>query len=100
MTPDLKDSVAQDLLSDCQDALGRLTVDGVTAPPLTAAETRVLQFLPSHLQLPQIGEHLTISTNTVKTHIRAIHHKLGVSTRGQAVERAQELGLLEAPAYD
>ena len=100
MTPDLEDSVAADLLRDSQRALTLLTLDGVASPALSAAETRVLQFLPSHLQLSQIGEHLFISTNTVKTHVRAIHHKLGVSSRAEAVARAQELGLLEAPVYD
>ncbi len=100
MTPDLEDSVAADLLRDSLQALTRLTLDGVTSPALSAAETRVLQFLPSHLQLSQIGEHLFISTNTVKTHVRAIHHKLGVTSRAEVVARAQELGLLEAPVYD
>lgn len=100
MTPDLNDSLARDLLLDVEDSLRLLSLDGAASPALTAAETRVLQFLPSHLQLTQIGEHLFISTNTVKSHVTAIHRKLGVSSRAGAVERARELGLLEAPAFD
>lgn len=100
MTPDLRGTLAQDLLDDAEESLARVRTDGVYTPALTAAEMRVLQFLPSHLQLPQIGEHLFVTQNTVKTHVGSIHRKLGVTSRAQAVERARELGLLEAPAYD
>lgn len=100
MTPDLQQSLAQDLLEDAEHALGLVKVDGVTLPTLTAAELRILHFLPGHLQIPQIGEHLYLSKNTVKTHVRAIHTKLGVTSRDQAVARARELGLLEPPSTD
>ena len=46
------------------------------ADPLTTAELRVLQFLPTHLSFPEIAEHLYVSPNTVKTHIRAVYRKL------------------------
>ena len=100
MTPDLIGTLAQELLDEAESALARLRADGVYSPALTAGEMRVLRFLPSHLELPQIGEHLFVSANTVKTHVASIHRKLGVSSRAEAVERARELGLLEAPAYD
>jgi LuxR family maltose regulon positive regulatory protein len=63
--------------------------------PLTFAEERVLQLLPSQLTLAEIAEQLGLSANTVKTHVKHIHAKLGVSTRTPAVERARRLGLLE-----
>lgn len=100
MTPDLRESLAQELYDDTERALSLITVAGLPPPALTAAELRVLQFLPSHVQLPQIGEHLFVSTNTVKTHVMAIHRKLGVSSRDEAVEMARKLGLLEAPPLD
>lgn len=100
MTPDLNDSLARDLHDDVERSLSLMKVDGVAVPVLTAAELRVLQFLPSHLQVAQIAEHLFVSANTVKTHIMSIHRKLGVNSRAEAVERARELGLLEAPAQD
>ena len=100
MTPDLHDSLAQDLQNETDRALSLINVDGVTSPALTPAELRILQFLPSHVQLPQIGEHLFVSTNTVKSHVMAIHRKLGVTSRAEAVVRARELGLLEAPPVD
>ena len=100
MTPELRESLAQDLYEEIERALGQLTIDGLHTPALTAAELRVLQFLPSHVQLHQIGEHLFVSTNTVKTHVMAIHRKLGVNSRDEAVEMARRLGLLEAPPLD
>jgi LuxR family maltose regulon positive regulatory protein len=64
------------------------------ASSLTTAQLRLLPLLPTHLSYPEIGERLYISRNTVKAHAMAIYRKLGVSSRSQAVERAQQLGLL------
>ena len=61
---------------------------------LTAGELAVLALLPSALSQRQIGEQLFISVNTVKTHSRNIYAKLRVGSRGQAVGRARDLGLL------
>ena len=66
------------------------------ADPLTAAELRVLELLPTHLTEAQIAEKLFVSRNTVKTHLRGLYRKLEASSRAQAVERARELGLLTA----
>ena len=63
--------------------------------PLTTAELRVLQFLPTHLSFQAIAEELFVSRNTVKTQAIAIYRKLGVSSRGDAVACAIELGLLD-----
>jgi LuxR family transcriptional regulator, maltose regulon positive regulatory protein len=62
---------------------------------LTAAELRLLGYLPSHLSLPQIAERLFVSPNTVKTHVRGIYRKLGVSCRGSAVDYARDAGLVD-----
>jgi LuxR family maltose regulon positive regulatory protein len=64
---------------------------------LTAAEIRVLRYLPSHLSFREIAERLYVSPNTVKTHARGIYRKLGVASRGHAVERARGAGLVDAP---
>ncbi|HMD92936.1 MAG TPA: LuxR C-terminal-related transcriptional regulator, partial [Trebonia sp.] len=61
--------------------------------PLTPAEQRVLQLLPASTY-EQIAATLYISRSTVKTHLRSIYHKLGVTSRGQAVERAVDLRIL------
>jgi len=67
----------------------------VTLPagPLTRAELRVMQLLPTSTY-PQIAAALYISRATVKTHLRSIYHKLGVASRTQAIERAIDLRLL------
>jgi LuxR family maltose regulon positive regulatory protein len=65
---------------------------------LTTAELRVLQYLPTHLSFPEIAERLYVSANTVKTHTRAVYRKLDASSRGEAVVRAREAGLLDPPA--
>ena len=62
---------------------------------LTNAELRMLPLLPTYLSFQEIADRLLISRNTVKTHAMAIYGKLQVSSRGEAVERAVELGLLE-----
>jgi len=65
----------------------------VLTEPLTAAEQRILELLPGSTYL-QMADTLYISRNTVKTHLRSIYHKLGATSRSQAIERALELRLL------
>ena len=69
-----------------------------SAPPeteeLSLGELRVLRYLPTNLSRPQIAGELSVSPNTVSTHIRSIYAKLGVRDRSSAVQRARELRLL------
>ena len=62
---------------------------------LTNAELRMLPLLPTYLSFQEIADRLLVSRNTVKTHAMSIYGKLQASSRGEAVERAVELGLLE-----
>jgi LuxR family transcriptional regulator, maltose regulon positive regulatory protein len=62
---------------------------------LTAAELRLLTFLPTHLSFREIGARLFVSPNTVKTQAISIYRKLGVSARSDAVQAARDLRLLE-----
>jgi LuxR family maltose regulon positive regulatory protein len=64
------------------------------AEPLTPAERRVLELLPTHLTDAQMAEQLFVSRNTVKSHVKSLYRKLEVSCRADAVERAREVGLL------
>src|SRR5262249_30186124 len=66
----------------------------VGASSLTAAELRLVPFLNTHLTYPQIAARLYVSRNTVKSQAISIYQKLGVSTRGDAVQRLRDLGLL------
>jgi LuxR family transcriptional regulator, maltose regulon positive regulatory protein len=61
---------------------------------LSPGEFRVLRYLPTNLSRPQIATELSVSVNTVSTHIRSIYAKLGVRDRSSAVQRARELRLL------
>jgi LuxR family transcriptional regulator, maltose regulon positive regulatory protein len=64
------------------------------SPSLSEREMVVLALLPSLLNAPAMADELIVSVNTVKTQIRSIYAKLGVSTRREAVSRAHECGLL------
>jgi LuxR family maltose regulon positive regulatory protein len=66
----------------------------VYVEPLTDREQEVLEHLPTHLNYPEIAAVLHISTNTVKTHTRAIFRKLAVSKRADAVARARYYDLI------
>ena len=62
--------------------------------PLSGSETRVLRYLPTNLSAPEIARELSVSPNTVKTHIRHLYAKLGTHHRAEAVDLARALGLL------
>jgi LuxR family transcriptional regulator, maltose regulon positive regulatory protein len=69
------------------------------SPPmeeLSPTELRVLRYLPTNLSRPEIASELSVSVNTVNTHVRNIYAKLQASDRSAAVQRARELRLLSA----
>jgi LuxR family transcriptional regulator, maltose regulon positive regulatory protein len=67
--------------------------------PLTKSEVRVLRYLPTHLTAPEIATELSVSTTTVKTHLRNLYAKLGTHSRAEAVASARALGLLAPAAH-
>jgi LuxR family maltose regulon positive regulatory protein len=54
-----------------------------------------MPLVPTCLSFEEIGERLGVSRNTVKARAMSIYGKLWASSRGEAVERAVDLGLLE-----
>ena len=64
------------------------------SPSLTERENDVLQLMETWLSWAEVGEKLNVTVNTVKTHVRAIYWKLGVSTRREAVACAHRRGML------
>ncbi len=90
------------LLSDILDVLhgASLTAKDQSSWPqteeLSPSELRVLRFLPTNLSRPEIASELSVSVNTVNTHIRNIYAKLQARDRSSAVQRARELRLLSA----
>ncbi len=63
---------------------------------LSPSELRVLRYLPTNLSRPEIASALSVSVNTVNTHIRNIYAKLQAQDRSAAVQRAREMRLLSA----
>lgn len=65
------------------------------APPLSERERQILRFIADGKSVPEIAKELYVAPTTVKTHIRRLYEKLGVSDRGAAVAQAMRSGLLE-----
>ncbi len=66
------------------------------AEDLSPSEVRVLRYLPTNLTRPEIAGELSVSLNTVNTHIRRIYAKLGATDRSAAVQRGRALRLLSS----
>jgi len=64
------------------------------AKVLTDRESQVLRLLSQGLSTSQIAERMSISENTVKTHVRNILGKLEVGSRAEAVAKAVQLNLI------
>jgi DNA-binding NarL/FixJ family response regulator len=54
---------------------------------LTERESEVVTFLASGMSNRDIADAMMLSENTVKTHLKSIFQKIGVSSRAQAVAR-------------
>jgi LuxR family maltose regulon positive regulatory protein len=88
---DLSDALAAELSATPQTPS---SLDAEEGQPLSPAEHRVLELLPSDLTYREIAGQLHLSLNTVRTHSRRIRRKLGASTRDEAVTAARRRDLL------
>ena len=89
------------LLTDILDTVRGCSVTAAEhlaplAQKLSPSELRVLRYLPTNLSRPEIAGELSVSVNTVSTHLRKIYAKLCADDRSAAVHRARELRLLSA----
>lgn len=84
------------LPSDALAEVAQGTAARTAAPPeaLTAREAQILALLAEGLVNKQIAARLGISRHTVKTHLGALFHKLGVSTRAEAVAAGARAGVI------
>ena len=74
---------------------------GSTVPlveQLTPREVEVLALVTAGRSNSEIANRLFVSENTVKTHMKNIHGKLGVTSRTQAVVRGLRLGVVSLQA--
>jgi DNA-binding CsgD family transcriptional regulator len=62
---------------------------------LTPRELVVLERLRQRGSYTEIARELMVSTNTMKTHVKHVYAKLGVTNRGSALAAATVLGLLD-----
>ena len=69
------------------------TPSSAIAELLSARETAILKLIADGLSNKEIARDLTITPETVKSHVKRIFAKLNVERRAQAVSRAQSLGL-------
>jgi len=84
----LSGSVARRLLDRVREG-GRLGggVPDAIASKLSAREMEVLLLLDEHLGTDEIAGRLFISEHTVRSHVKSLMRKLGVSSRREALER-------------
>lgn len=61
---------------------------------ISKREMDVLNLLAAGNNTQEIADTLFISVNTVKTHLQRLYEKLDAPHRGQAVQRARDLGLV------
>ncbi len=92
VSPDL--GALEEQCAELSRTLDAITIGSSGASSLTAAELRLLPFLSTHLTYKEIGERLFISRNTVKTEATSLFRKLGASSRSEAVQTAEQIGLL------
>ncbi|MER6076291.1 response regulator transcription factor, partial [Streptomyces sp. NPDC001817] len=62
---------------------------------LTDRETQVLGMIAEGMSIPEIAKRIYLAPTTIKSHVKRIYEKLGVSNRGAVVAEAIRRGLLE-----
>jgi LuxR family transcriptional regulator, maltose regulon positive regulatory protein len=92
LRPDLGTLPAQ--VQELRSRLDRVPAAVPGSSSLTTAELRLLPLLATHLSFTEIGQRLFLSKHTIKTQAISIYRKLGASSRSEAVQRVQEVGLL------
>jgi len=83
----LSGTVARRLLEQVRHGKGRgMGVPDSIAATLSARELEVLLLLDEHLGTDEIAKRLFISEHTVRSHVKSLMRKLGVSSRREALE--------------
>ena len=82
----LSGAVARRLLEQLREDGRRTGVPSSIARALSARELEVLLLLDDHLGTDEIAKRLFISEHTVRSHVKSLLRKLGVSSRREALE--------------
>ena len=78
-------------------ALAQVMLNGAASKPaLTPREAEVLAHIADGLSHQEIGDRLSISPETVRTHVRKACERLNARTRTHAVATALRLGLFQS----
>jgi DNA-binding NarL/FixJ family response regulator len=94
-------STTRRLIADFASRTSAAGMEWKAVSALTEREAEVLTLVARGLSNDEIAERLTLSTETVKTHVKHVYTKLGTRDRAQAVIAAYESGLVSpggAPA--
>jgi DNA-binding NarL/FixJ family response regulator len=84
----LSGAVARRLLEQVREGGGiRTSVPETIAAALSTRESEVLLLLERHLATDEIAKELSISEHTVRSHVKSLLSKLGVSSRREALEK-------------
>lgn len=94
-TPDTP--TAHETASASETSEAEMSVAEALKVGLTERELEVLSLTAKGYNFPEIGRLLGVSTETIKTHIKRVYHKLAVHTKNEAVFEAQRLGLILPP---
>lgn len=87
-------AIARQVLGVLRSLPAPVHLEKSLTPDLTERELAVLNAFAEGMSYARAAEHLDISINTLRTHVRNIYSKLMVETRTEAVLFALQLGLL------
>ncbi len=89
--------IPQQLMGKLLHGLRRMGEGGMpTQATLTKTEIKVMDFLGKGLSNKELAKELGCSVKTIKNHLNSAFHKLGVSSRTEAVVKAIEKGLISS----
>ena len=86
MSGDLDRLYVERLLDQVREGTRGTGVPDEIASALSARELEVLLLLDEHLATEEIAKRLFISEHTVRSHVKSLLRKLGVSSRREALE--------------
>ena len=89
--------IPQQLMGKLLHGLRKMGDGGLpTQSTLTKTEIKVLDYLGKGLSNKELAKELDCSIKTIKNHLNSAFHKLGVSSRTEAVVKAIEKGLISS----